>query len=164
MSLPYLSSKWTQHAVRGRSTPGPPGCCGPATLPDHQRPRDPSGGEPGQTARIELDLCGFCFSFLNGLPHFLPQVDDADSRCSIGGVTVDSTETEGSVTDAVDPEDLPLIPDAPPLHLEDSHPPPEPCSSPLSPPDRALARLTRSASSEPNSQRESPPMDVCDLR
>lgn len=91
-------------------------------------------------------------------------MDDADSRCSIGGVTVDSTETEGLVTDAVDPEDLPLIPDAPPLHLEDSQPPPEPCSSPLSPPDRALARLNRSASSEPNSQRESPPMDVCDLR
>lgn len=91
-------------------------------------------------------------------------MDDADSRCSISGVTVDSTATEGLVTDAVDPEDLPLIPDTPPLHSEDSYPPPEPCSSPLSPADRALARLSRSASSEPTSQRESPPMDVCDLR
>lgn len=97
-------------------------------------------------------------------PHFLPQVDDADSQCGISGVTADSTETEGLITDTVDSEYLLLIADTPPPRWEDSQPPSEPCSSPLSPADRALARLNRSASSEPNSQRESPPVGVCDLR
>eukprot|EP00066_Takifugu_rubripes_P013711 XP_011602977.1 PREDICTED: rho guanine nucleotide exchange factor 28-like isoform X2 [Takifugu rubripes] len=91
------------------------------------------------------------------------QVDDADSQCSISGVTVDSTETEGVIMDAVDTEDLLLVNDTPLHHLEDSHPPSAPCTPPLSPADRALARLHHSASSECNSLRGSPPPDSCDL-
>lgn len=88
-------------------------------------------------------------------------MDDADS---IGGVTVDSTETEGMITDTVDSEDLLLVADTPPPHSQDFHPPSAPCTPPLSPADQALARLNRSTSSEPNSQSESPRMDGCDLR
>ncbi|XP_011602975.2 rho guanine nucleotide exchange factor 28 [Takifugu rubripes] len=91
------------------------------------------------------------------------QVDDADSQCSISGVTVDSTETEGVIMDAVDTEDLLLVNDTPLHHLEDSHPPSAPCTPPLSPANRALARLHHSASSECNSLRGSPPPDSCDL-
>ncbi|XP_056875134.1 rho guanine nucleotide exchange factor 28 isoform X1 [Takifugu flavidus] len=91
------------------------------------------------------------------------QVDDADSQCSISGVTVDSTETEGVIMDAVDTEDLLLVNDTPLHHLEDSHPPSAPCTPPLSPADQALARLHHSASSECNSLRGSPPPDSCDL-
>lgn len=165
MQLYYLCSKWTRHAVRWSSTPVPPVCCRPSTRHDCQQPRDPRRREPGQTAKLELDLYFFFFfSFLNVFPLFLPQVDDADSQCSISGVTVDSTETEGMIADTVDSEDLLLVTDTPPPHSEDFHPPSAPCTPLLSPADRALARLNRSAFSEPNSQRGSPPLDGCDLR
>lgn len=52
MSLYYLCSKWTQHAVRWSSTAVPPVCCRSSPLHDRQRARGPRGGEPGQTARI----------------------------------------------------------------------------------------------------------------
>lgn len=91
-------------------------------------------------------------------------MDDAGSQCSISGVTVDSTETEGVITDTVDSEDLLLLTDTLPPHLEGFHSPSAPCTPLLSLGERALARLNRSASSEPNSERESPGVDSCDLR
>lgn len=92
-------------------------------------------------------------------------MDDADSQWGVCGVTVDSTETEGVALDPVDSEDLPLVTDAPPPPRSDDFPPPSaPCTPPLSPADRALARLNGSASSERNTRTESPPADGCDLR
>ncbi|XP_029921750.1 rho guanine nucleotide exchange factor 28 isoform X2 [Myripristis murdjan] len=99
------------------------------------------------------------------------QSDDADVKYSVSGVTSDSTGTEGRLWETEDSEDLLLATDTPPPRLpfisEDSHPgslglslAPSP---PLSPPDQALARLTRPASSDQASQRESPPPETCDL-
>lgn len=95
---------------------------------------------------------------------FLPQVDDANTGCIISGVTSDSTGTDSGLWDTVDSEDLLLATDTPPPYSEDSYPPSVPCSLPLSPADQALTRLNRLASSEPTNQRDSPPMDTCDLR
>lgn len=101
----------------------------------------------------------YCF-FLSPLP----QVEDADNKCSVLGVTRDSTGTEGGIWDTLDSEDLLLATDTPPPYSGDFYPPSAPCSPPLSLADQALARLSRSASSEPTNQREGPPMDTCDLR
>lgn len=140
-----------------------------ATTSDHA-----TCGEENQVTQQELNWNCICFyfilfiyifkHFLNVFLHLPPQVEDADSQCSISGVTVDSTETEGVIMDAVDTEDLLLLTDTPLHHLEDSHPPSAPCSPQLSPADQALARLHCSASSECNSLRGSPPPDSCDLR
>ncbi|XP_044031288.1 rho guanine nucleotide exchange factor 28 isoform X2 [Siniperca chuatsi] len=94
------------------------------------------------------------------------QAEDADIKYStsiVHGVTRDSTETDGGLWNTMDSEDLLLATDTPPPNSEDFYPPSEPCSSPLSPADQALARLNSLASSEPTNQRESPPMDICDL-
>lgn len=94
----------------------------------------------------------------------LPQVDDADTKYSISGVTSDSTGTEGGIWDMMDSEDLLLATDTPPPFSEDFYPPSAPSSPLLSLADQALTRLNRSASSDPANQRRSPPMDACDLR
>lgn len=95
---------------------------------------------------------------------FVPQLEVADSECSISGVTGESTATEGMIWDTVDSEDLLLATDTPPPHSEDFCPPSESRSPRLSPADQALARLNRSVSLEPTGQSETPPMDTCDLR
>lgn len=94
----------------------------------------------------------------------LPQVDDADTKYSISGVTSNSTGTEGGIWDTMDSEDLLLATDTPPPFSEDFYPPSAPSSPLLSLADQALTRLNRSASSDPANQRKSPPMDACDLR
>ncbi|KAM7392557.1 hypothetical protein PAMA_007597 [Pampus argenteus] len=83
------------------------------------------------------------------------QADDADTRCSVSGVTTDSTGTDSGLWDTVDSDDLLLATDTPPPYSEGS---PQ-----LSPADQALTRLKRLASSESTNQRGSPPMDTCDL-
>ncbi|XP_062291104.1 rho guanine nucleotide exchange factor 28 [Scomber scombrus] len=93
------------------------------------------------------------------------QADDADTRCNISGVTSDSTATDSGLWDTVDSEDLLLATDTPPPYSEDFYPPSVPCSLPLqlSRADQALSRLSRLTSPESTNQRDSPPMDTCDL-
>ncbi|XP_042365599.1 rho guanine nucleotide exchange factor 28, partial [Plectropomus leopardus] len=91
------------------------------------------------------------------------QEEDTDIKYSVSGVTRDSTGTDSGLWDTVDSEDLLLATDTPPPYSEDFYPPSLPCFPALSPPDQALARLNRPASSELTRQRESPPMDTCDL-
>ncbi|XP_028274419.1 rho guanine nucleotide exchange factor 28 isoform X2 [Parambassis ranga] len=86
------------------------------------------------------------------------QVDDI--KYTLSGVTRDSTGTDGGLCGS---EDLLLATDTPPPFSEDLYPPSAPGSPVLSPVDQALDRLNRPASSEQNSQRDSPPMDTCDL-
>ncbi|XP_068608751.1 rho guanine nucleotide exchange factor 28 [Brachionichthys hirsutus] len=71
------------------------------------------------------------------------QLEDVDAKCSIVGVTRDSTGTDSGLWDAVDSDDLLPDIDTPPPYPEDSYPPPAPLS---------LARLT-----------ETPLMDSSDL-
>ncbi|KAM7368740.1 hypothetical protein PAMP_013050 [Pampus punctatissimus] len=87
--------------------------------------------------------------------ELVDNADDADTRCSVSGVTTDSTGTDSGLWDTVDSDDLLLATDTPPPYSEDS---PQ-----LSPADQALTRLKRLASSESTNQRGSPPMDTCDL-
>ncbi|XP_059214037.1 rho guanine nucleotide exchange factor 28 [Centropristis striata] len=91
------------------------------------------------------------------------QEEDADIKYSVSGVTRDSTGTDSGLWDTVDSEDLLPATDTPPPCSEDFSPLSLPCSPSLSPADQALARLNRPTSSEATSQRESPPMDNCDL-
>ena len=109
----------------------------------------------------DLSVAPFLF-----FPVFLPQADDADTKCNISGVTSDSTATDSGLWDTVDSEDLLLATDTPPPYTEDFYSPSVPCSLPLqlSRADQALARLSRLTSPESTNQRDSPPMDTCDLR
>ncbi|XP_073333999.1 rho guanine nucleotide exchange factor 28 [Pagrus major] len=91
------------------------------------------------------------------------QVEDGDIKYSVSGVTGDSTGTDGRLWDAVDSEALLLATDTPPPYSEDFDPPSVFFSPQISPADQALARLTCPASSDSTNQRESPPMDTCDL-
>lgn len=80
-------------------------------------------------------------------------------------MTRDSTGTDSGLWDTVDSDDLLLLAtDTPPPYSDDFYTASLPCSPPLSPAGQALARLSRPAYSEPTDQRESPPMDTCDLR
>lgn len=79
-------------------------------------------------------------------------------------MTADSTGTDGRLWDAVDSQALLLATDTPPPYPEDFDPPSVFFSPQISPADQALARLTSPASSDSTNQRESPPMDTCDLR
>ncbi|KAI3362135.1 hypothetical protein L3Q82_012465, partial [Scortum barcoo] len=85
------------------------------------------------------------------------QAEDVDVKYNMSGVTGDSSGTDGGLWDTVDSEDLLLATDTPPPYSEDFYPPS------LSLADQALARLNHPASFEPTNQRESPPMDTCDL-
>ncbi|KAM9841634.1 rho guanine nucleotide exchange factor 28 [Aulostomus maculatus] len=87
-----------------------------------------------------------------------PRLPWADDGCSIGGVTRDSTETDGRLWDT---EDLLAATDTPPPPPEDLDPSPVPSSTPLSPTDQALSRLNYFSTSDPMSQTDS--ADTCDL-
>ncbi|KAM6975874.1 rho guanine nucleotide exchange factor 28 [Tautogolabrus adspersus] len=91
------------------------------------------------------------------------QSDDVDINYTVCGVTSDSTGTDNSLWDTVDSEDLLPATDTPPPHSEDCHAQFLTDSLQLSPANQALARLSRPLFSEPTNQRESPPMDTCDL-
>ncbi|XP_036973185.1 rho guanine nucleotide exchange factor 28 isoform X4 [Acanthopagrus latus] len=91
------------------------------------------------------------------------QAEDAEIKYSVSGVTGDSTGTDSRLWDAVDSEALLLATDTPPPCPEDFNSPSVFFSPQISPADQALARLTRPAFSDSTSQRESPPMDTCDL-
>lgn len=104
-----------------------------------------------------------CFCFFYSASFFSTQLEDAEYNYNISGVTLDSTATEGQIWETDTGERL-LASDTPPPCSEDSQPPSIFFSPPLSPADQALARLNQSASSDPSSQRESPPMDTRDLR
>ncbi|XP_034458148.1 rho guanine nucleotide exchange factor 28 isoform X3 [Hippoglossus hippoglossus] len=86
------------------------------------------------------------------------QPDDVDLKYSVSGVTSDSTGTDSGLWDAVDTQDLLLTTDTPP-----------PCPENLcpqlhsSPADQALAKLSCPTSFEPTDERDTPPMDACDL-
>lgn len=64
MSLYYLCSKWTQHAV-WRSSTTIPVCCRPSTLHHHPQPRDPGRGEPGHLERFNLDIFLINFKYIS---------------------------------------------------------------------------------------------------
>ncbi|KAG7241218.1 hypothetical protein INR49_025961 [Caranx melampygus] len=91
------------------------------------------------------------------------QDDEVDLKCSISGVTRDSSGTDSGLWDTVDAQDLLPATDTPPPYSENYYPNSVPCSLPLSPPDQALARLNRPICFEPTNERDSPPMDTCDL-
>ncbi|XP_069556899.1 rho guanine nucleotide exchange factor 28 [Brachyistius frenatus] len=91
------------------------------------------------------------------------QADDLDFKYRVSGAARGSTGTDGGLWDIVDTEDLLLATDTPPPYSEGFYPPSVPCSPQLSPVDRALTRLNGPASSERTNQRDSPPMDTCDL-
>uniref|UniRef100_A0A3P8W4C4 Rho guanine nucleotide exchange factor 28 n=1 Tax=Cynoglossus semilaevis TaxID=244447 RepID=A0A3P8W4C4_CYNSE len=79
---------------------------------------------------------------------------------SIRGVTRDSTATDSGVWDALDTNDLLLVIDTPTHSSKFS----SVTSSPrCSPADQALARLTRPTSLESTSERDSSPVETCDL-
>ncbi|KAM4719475.1 rho guanine nucleotide exchange factor 28 isoform 2-T2 [Anableps anableps] len=90
------------------------------------------------------------------------QACEEDIKLRIDDVTSDSTGTDGSLWD---PEDLLFATDTPPphSHLEDLLPASVPSSLSLSPVDQALMRLSRRPATEPNSHRDSPPMETCDI-
>ncbi|XP_041666310.1 rho guanine nucleotide exchange factor 28 isoform X2 [Cheilinus undulatus] len=102
-------------------------------------------------------------SMINSSEETITQPEDVDIKFSIGGVTSDSTGTDGVLWDTVDSEDLHPATDTPPPHSEDFQPPYLPESLLLSPADQALARLNRPLFSEPLNQRENLTMDSCDL-
>ncbi|KAF0038914.1 hypothetical protein F2P81_009398 [Scophthalmus maximus] len=92
------------------------------------------------------------------------QADDVDLKCNIGGVTRDSTGTDSGLWDSSESQDLPLATDTPPAYSENLCPYSVCHSPPLSPADQAPARLSCPTSSEQTNERDSPPMDACDLR
>uniref|UniRef100_A0A3Q2DL33 Rho guanine nucleotide exchange factor (GEF) 28a n=1 Tax=Cyprinodon variegatus TaxID=28743 RepID=A0A3Q2DL33_CYPVA len=103
-------------------------------------------------------------SMINGNDQTFAQHTQAceeDIKFRVDDVTSDSTNTDGSLWD---PEDLLLATDTPPPH---SHlrelPASLPSSLSLSPVDQALTRLIRRPSTEPNSHRDSPTMETCDI-
>ncbi|XP_040013319.1 rho guanine nucleotide exchange factor 28 isoform X2 [Xiphias gladius] len=87
------------------------------------------------------------------------QAVDVDLKYSVSAVTRDSTGTDSGLWDS---QDLLLATDTPPPYSENFHPHSVPCSLPLSPADQALAR-PNPISFEPTNERDSPPMDTCDL-
>ncbi|XP_035481788.2 rho guanine nucleotide exchange factor 28 isoform X2 [Scophthalmus maximus] len=91
------------------------------------------------------------------------QADDVDLKCNIGGVTRDSTGTDSGLWDSSESQDLPLATDTPPAYSENLCPYSVCHSPPLSPADQAPARLSCPTSSEQTNERDSPPMDACDL-
>nr|XP_019938029.1 PREDICTED: rho guanine nucleotide exchange factor 28-like [Paralichthys olivaceus] len=91
------------------------------------------------------------------------QLDDVDLKHSISGVTSDSTGTDSGLWDGVDSQDLLLTTDTPPPSSENLCPSSALSSLPLSPADRALARLSFPTSFQPTDERDSPPMDASDL-
>ncbi|XP_051794630.1 rho guanine nucleotide exchange factor 28 isoform X2 [Acanthochromis polyacanthus] len=91
------------------------------------------------------------------------QTQAEDVKYGLSGVTSDSTGTDGGSWDTLDSEDLLIVTDTPPPYSEDFSSPSGNCSPPLSPVIQALTRITRPASSEVIDQRDSLPMDTCDL-
>ncbi|XP_078018226.1 rho guanine nucleotide exchange factor 28 isoform X2 [Epinephelus lanceolatus] len=134
----------------------------PSSLSVNGHPIQSSGEESRFTQRAADPLPSVINSSDQTITQWT-QEEDTDIKCSVSGVTTDSTGTDSGLWDTVDSEDLLLATDTPPPYSEDSYPPSLPCSPPLSPPDQALARLNRPLSSEPTNQSESPPMDTCDL-
>ncbi|KAM3599229.1 uncharacterized protein V6R79_002353 [Siganus canaliculatus] len=116
-------------------------------------------GDPMQSSEVQSQVNVHAEdSLLSMFNNNQTQVEDADVKFSVGGVTRDSTGTDtGLELGSVASKDLLLATDTPPPDSEAFYLPSAACSSPLSPADQALARLNRSTSSE------SPPMDTCDL-
>ncbi|KAM9338704.1 rho guanine nucleotide exchange factor 28 [Symphorus nematophorus] len=134
----------------------------PSSLPVNGHPMKSSGVQSQFTPSATDPLLSMINSSHQTITQHT-QAEDADSTYSVSGVTRDSTGTDSGLWDTVDSEDLLLATDTPPPYSEDFYPPSVPCSPPLSPADQALARLNRPASSELSNQRDSPPMDTCDL-
>ncbi|XP_029371284.1 rho guanine nucleotide exchange factor 28 isoform X2 [Echeneis naucrates] len=84
------------------------------------------------------------------------KADDVDLKYGVSGVTTGSTGTDSGSWDEVDSRDLLLATDTPPPYSETLYPHSVLCSPPLSPPNKALARLNRPVTFDP-------PMDTCDL-
>ncbi|KAM4634066.1 rho guanine nucleotide exchange factor 28 [Polymixia lowei] len=96
---------------------------------------------------------------------------DADARCHVSGVTSDSTGTDCRARDAGDSEVPLLATDTPPprrpFRLEGLQPPSHPLSAPVSPSrapgDQVLTSPDHSVLPDLTDQRESPPLETCDL-
>ncbi|XP_033979177.1 rho guanine nucleotide exchange factor 28 isoform X1 [Trematomus bernacchii] len=91
------------------------------------------------------------------------QDEDSDLQYSVSGVTRGSTGTDSGLWDTVDSDDFLAATDTPPPYSEEFFLPSLPCSPPLSLADQALARLKSPTSSESTNERESSPMETCDL-
>ncbi|XP_072228775.1 rho guanine nucleotide exchange factor 28 isoform X4 [Leuresthes tenuis] len=123
-------------------------------------------GHPMQSSEVQSQFAHHAaeslLSTINSNNQILVQQTQAagvDIKYRVGGVTRDSTGTDGSIWDT---EDL-LATDTPPPCSEDFEPASIPCSLPLSPVDQTLTKLNHPASSEQTNQRDSPPMETCDL-
>ncbi|XP_056259969.1 rho guanine nucleotide exchange factor 28 isoform X2 [Seriola aureovittata] len=125
-------------------------------------PMKSSGVESQFTQRAPDPLLSMINSNDQTIAH-QTQPDDVDLKYSISGVTRDSTGTDSGLWDTVDSQDLLLATDTPLPFSENFYHNSVPCSLPLSPPDQALARLNRPICFEPTNERDSPPMDTCDL-
>ncbi|XP_060917750.1 rho guanine nucleotide exchange factor 28 isoform X1 [Labrus mixtus] len=126
-----------------------------------------NGGSIGVQNQISQHASDLLLSMVESSEETITQQtqsEDVDVKYAVCGATSDSTATDESLWDAADllpATDTP--PPPPPPQSEDCPPPFLPDPLPLSPADQALARLSRPLFSEPTNQRESPPMDTCDL-
>uniref|UniRef100_A0A3B5AMK6 Rho guanine nucleotide exchange factor 28-like n=1 Tax=Stegastes partitus TaxID=144197 RepID=A0A3B5AMK6_9TELE len=131
----------------------------PSSLSVNEHPMQSSGGQ----SQFTQPAADPPLSMNNSSDQSITQQTQGDDgKYGVSGVTSDSTGTDGGLWDTVDSEDLLLATDTPPPYSED-YSPSVTGSPPLSPVIQALTRLTRPASSELIDQRDSPPMDTCDL-
>ncbi|XP_041826213.1 rho guanine nucleotide exchange factor 28 isoform X2 [Melanotaenia boesemani] len=116
-------------------------------------------GPPMQSSEIQSHFAQHATDTLPSIISSNDQTQEIDNKCQVSGVTRGSTVTDGSLWDT---EDL-LATDTPPPYSEDIYRASVPCSLPLSSVDQALTRLNCPASSEQTNQRDSLPMETCDL-
>ncbi|CAB1455847.1 unnamed protein product [Pleuronectes platessa] len=129
----------------------------PSSLSVHDHPVKSAGVESHFTQHATDPLLSMFDINDQKTPH-QTQLDDVDLTYSVSGVTSDSTGSDSGLWDALDTQDLLLTTDTPP-----------PCPENLcpqlhsSPADQALAKMSCPTSFEPTDERDSPPMDACDL-
>ncbi|XP_062268683.1 rho guanine nucleotide exchange factor 28 [Platichthys flesus] len=129
----------------------------PSSLSAHDHPVKSAGVESHFTQHATDPLLSM-FDINDQKTTHRTQLDDVDLEYSVGGVTSDSTGTDSGLWDAVDTQDLLLTTDTPPPCPEDLCP-----QLHSSPADQALAKMSCPTSFEPADERDSPPMDACDL-
>ncbi|XP_023121248.2 rho guanine nucleotide exchange factor 28 isoform X2 [Amphiprion ocellaris] len=124
-------------------------------------------GHPMQASAVQSQITQQAtdplLSMNNNNQSITQQTQAEDVKYGVGGVTSGSTGTDGGLWDTLDSEDLLLATDTPPPYSEDFYSPSGTCSLPLSPVIQALTRITRPTLSEAIDQRDSLPMDTCDL-
>ncbi|XP_040915053.1 rho guanine nucleotide exchange factor 28 isoform X2 [Toxotes jaculatrix] len=134
----------------------------PSSLSVNGHPMKSSGAQSQFTQCAADPLLSMMNSNEQTITH-PTQAEDDDLKFSVSGVTRDSTGTDSGLWDTVDSQDLLLATDTPPPYSESFFSHSIPCSPPVSPSGQALGRLNRPISFEPTNERDSPPMDTCDL-